>query len=172
MKTYQEKAEKYVREKLLYGGKYKVFEDGSVYSYKTQRFLKGCVTNVGYKQVDLFNENNKKVRCSIHRLVAEAFIPNPENKPQVNHKDGDRLNNYIKNLEWATSSENNAHTWSAGGKKNTKSSAGEKFIYEHKGLFRIRVTLNGEMIYVGMYKKLEDAVEARDRYLSDLRLVA
>ncbi len=71
--------------------------------------LKPRINNSGYYQVSLpFQEGTK--RKSIHRLVAEAFIPNPENKPEVNHIDGDRLNNRYDNLEWCTRSENSLHS--------------------------------------------------------------
>jgi len=69
-----------------------------------------------YEQVDLLGENKL-----IHRLVAIAFIPNPFNLPQVNHKDGIKINNYPSNLEWCTVSENAIHA-----SKNKLSSTGEK----------------------------------------------
>ena len=73
------------------------------------RYLKPVLNNVnGYKYIGL-TINNKHVNKSIHRLVAENFIPNPENKPEVNHKDGNKLNNDFSNLEWVTSKENQAH---------------------------------------------------------------
>lgn len=61
----------------------------------------------GYLYLDLY-ENNKRVKVSLHRLVAEAFIPNIENKPTVDHKDGNRQNNSISNLRWASYSEQNS----------------------------------------------------------------
>lgn len=61
----------------------------------------------GYLTVDLWR-HNKPLKMTIHRLLAEAFIPNPENKPTVDHKDGNKQNNALSNLRWATYSENNA----------------------------------------------------------------
>lgn len=61
----------------------------------------------GYLTVDLY-KSNKPTKVTIHRLLAETFIPNPDNKPCVDHKDGDRKNNRLSNLRWATYSENNS----------------------------------------------------------------
>ena len=73
----------------------------------------------GYLHVGL--TINKKVKqMRVHRLVAEAFIPNPENKPYVNHIDGDRKNNHITNLEWVTPAENAQHAVEAGLRKKTR----------------------------------------------------
>jgi hypothetical protein len=72
------------------------------------RVLKG-----GYEGLTLYNTNEKKFK-SVHRLVAEAFIPNPENKETVNHKDGNKLNNLLENLEWNTQSENVKHAFDTG----------------------------------------------------------
>lgn len=66
--------------------------------------------NRGYCFV-CFKENNKRKNLLVHRLVAEAFIPNPDNKLEVNHKDGNLKNNIITNLEWVTPSENRKHAY-------------------------------------------------------------
>jgi len=73
----------------------------------------------GYYCTDLkLNKDRKTI--SIHRLVAKAFIPNPENKPTVNHKDGIKSNCTVSNLEWSTQGENNKHAFNTGLKKPTR----------------------------------------------------
>ena len=82
---------------------YYVTSTGKIYSLKNnkKRELKGWVQNTGYKIVALDNKKH-----SVHRLVAEAFIPNPNDYPVVNHIDGNKLNNNVKNLEWCTQKHN------------------------------------------------------------------
>lgn len=71
---------------------------------KEQKILRQSFTSTGYLMVNL-----KGKMCKVHRLVANAFIPNPENKPYINHKDGNPLNNTVENLEWVTQKENIEH---------------------------------------------------------------
>lgn len=72
------------------------------------RYLYGHPDVDGYLHVYLYN-NGKRTTANIHRLVAEAFIPNPNNLPQINHKDTNKQNNHIDNLEWCTAKENTQH---------------------------------------------------------------
>lgn len=65
----------------------------------------------GYLYVCLYNKHIKQGNYAVHRLVAETFIPNPENKPQVNHKDCNTMNNYVGNLEWVSARENVYHAY-------------------------------------------------------------
>ena len=168
--TEQLKAEAWVRsQRPVFNGKYLVDDLGRVWSNKNQQYLAGHENANGYIQVDLYNENGKRNKLSVHRIVAEAFIPNPKNKPWINHKDSNRSNNNLDNLEWATPTDNQYHAWSEGKRSNTKSSSGERFIYLTGDAFRIRVPVAGEMVYIGMYLKLVDAVVARNKFLKDLK---
>jgi len=93
---------------------YLITLDGKVFSLYTMKFLKLKVTNAGYNQIQLFDGEGDYKYFSVHRLVAEAYISNPENKPQVNHMDGNKLNNLACNLEWMTASENQKHCSDSG----------------------------------------------------------
>lgn len=84
---------------------------GRVYSNRTSKILKQTISKTGYYTIatKIGGRNGKSLCFKIHRLVAEAFILNLENKPFVNHKDGNKLNNCEENLEWCTQSENVIH---------------------------------------------------------------
>ena len=91
-----------------YEGLYQVSTCGNLYSSYVKRKLQLSLDQYGYKQVILVNNGVRK-RHLLHRMVAQAFIPNPENKPQVNHLDENKTNNNVSNLEWVTSKENINH---------------------------------------------------------------
>lgn len=86
---------------------YYLTEDGDVYSGVVK--LNPPVYSKGYKMLKVYQKDAPMFRISVHRAVAECFIPNPDNKPVVNHKDGDKLNNSVPNLEWVTQHENHLH---------------------------------------------------------------
>ena len=84
---------------------YSIDSDGNIYNHKRNIILKPRKSGYGYLSVTMYNNKTRYV----HKLIAEFFIPNPENKSQVNHKDGNKLNNSIDNLEWCTVRENLLH---------------------------------------------------------------
>ena len=84
---------------------YMIDEVGNVYSIKNMKYLKSWTTKNGYKQVR-FSVDNKTYTKSVHRLVAEAFIPNPYDKSVVHHINEDKTDNRVENLMWVTNKEN------------------------------------------------------------------
>jgi hypothetical protein len=104
-----------------FGGYYLVSMDGDVFSRydllgTEMRKMKPYISTTGYPSVTL-SHNDIKKNMSIHRLVAMAFVPNPDNKPLVNHLDGDKMNAKASNLQWVTGSENQRHSFMLGGRK-------------------------------------------------------
>lgn len=88
--------------------------DGTKQNFKG-RVLGHYASSAGYKLVRLSDQaNGNREEARVHRLVAEAFIPNPESKPEVNHIDGNKYNSSLNNLEWVTPKENRTHAWRTG----------------------------------------------------------
>ena len=88
-----------------YEGLYGITSEGDVYGYKRKGFLKPASHKNGYLYVYL-SKNNKLKKHYIHRLVAMAYIPNPENLPEVDHKDNNKTNNCVNNLQWLSHKDN------------------------------------------------------------------
>lgn len=93
-----------------------VYSNGAVTNYK-EKIVKQQLNKGIYLRVT-FSQNNIQKRFQVHRLVAKYFIENPENKPCVNHIDGNGMNNNVSNLEWCTYSENERHSYNVLGKVN------------------------------------------------------
>lgn len=100
-----------------YEGLYRVNQQGDIYSIRSDKIMqqsyRGSRPDNKYRVVGL-SKNGHQTNTSVHRIVAETFIPNPNNLPCVNHKDGDKNNNCVDNLEWCTYSENNYHACRTG----------------------------------------------------------
>lgn len=89
-----------------YEGFYAATEEGQIWSYKSNKFLKGTPNKAGYITVSFIKDKKRKTYY-VHRLIAETFLDNPEGLPQVNHIDGCRANNAKSNLEWCDAVYNN-----------------------------------------------------------------
>ena len=136
---------------------YEVSTLGNVRRIGSDKVLKPGICTGGYYQVSLY-KNGKAKSKQIHRLVAIAFIPNPENKVCVDHIDNNRTNNHISNLRWCNISENNCNR-AKNCKKNTSGFKGVCFD-KQCNKYRARIKLNGKCIHLGYYKSAEEASEA------------
>ena len=121
---------------------YKVSISGDIIN-KYNKKLKARMSNSGYLCYDL-KENKKNKGLFLHRCLAFAFIDNPNNKKCVNHKDGDKLNNSLCNLEWCSTSENNKHAYDTGLKKYRPLHYKGKFGSEHNRSKKVICIETGE----------------------------
>jgi hypothetical protein len=122
-----------------------------------ERILKQEIIFNNYRRITL-SENQKKERFQVHRLVALAFIPNPENKPFVNHKDYNKSNNCVDNLEWVTRRENQCHM----GLKNGYP-VGVSFA-KNMNRYQASIRVDNIKIHLGNFKNPDDAFNAYKNY--------
>ena len=145
-------------------GMYEVSNTGKVRSmnYGNRGIVKELKPwdNGGYDRVNL-SIDKKKVNFLLHRLVAESFLPNPECKPEVNHKDGDKHNNRASNLEWSTRKENLYHADSTG----LRDGSVEALLKSNKRLRRPIIATNvetGEETHYPSIQAAQRAIGTRD----------
>lgn len=127
------------------------------------RIIKSRIDSDGYVLVDL-NSGSKKKTFKVHRLVAEAFIPNPENLPHVDHSDGDRQNNRLTNLKWSSVKENLLN------KHNVKQASGHRGVRLHKsGKYQAYCydhTRGNRFVHIGLFVSVETADQARQQFIA------
>ncbi len=140
---------------------YEVSNTGKLRNKSSNKFIVGKNDKDGYIEVSLRHKegdvNSKRRFFRLHRLVATAFIPNPNNKPLVDHKDGNKANNNVDNLRWASFVENTYNSKKIS--KDTKTNV--KGITLEHGKYRARIRVNGKSLSLGSFKTLDEAIIAR-----------
>ncbi len=144
-----------------YEGHYEIYDDGRVYSLKTDTYLRPAIQNSGYHHVSLWKEG-KGTSFTIHRMLATHFIPNPNALPEAHHKDGNKDNNCVSNIEWSSCSDNSQHAVDTGLRVYTNRLTRDEF------LNCLNAVLEGET-----YKALSERVPYKVPFLSvKLRKIA
>ena len=161
-----------------YEGLYEVSPNGRVRNSRTKRVLSQRLGGTAkYRFVSLWRDNKEK-HMLVHRLVATVFIPNPKGKPQVNHKDMDKENNDVTNLEWVTVSENHKHAFVNGraavasqlGKKQAGASSKYKNVLFDKSRNRWKASVKrgGKTVFQKRFDTEKAAAEAAQTFLNSL----
>lgn len=142
-----------------YEGLYAIEEDGRVWSYKRNKYYIGTVSNYGYLRIGLVKDGIQK-KYLLHRLIALAYIPNPYNKPFIDHINRNRTDNRIENLRWVTTMENNQNIPT----RNTILNEDHIMFDKNRNRYRFRHQRNN--IYHSRYfMTIQEAIEYRDNYL-------
>lgn len=146
-----------------YEGLYEIDRQGNVYSIvSTSSRRKGIIkqqdNGTGYKRVNLFDKNGKTKKHYIHRLVAEAFIPNPDNLPEVNHIDCNKNNNSVDNLEWCNRKDNLNHSYENGLKRTCENHGCHKLTWDN--VHDIREKKLSQKEYAKKYKVSQSTISA------------
>ena len=133
--------------------KYSISNHGNIKNNKTNRILKPSTNPQGYKLINLC-KNGKVENSRVHRLVAKAFLENPDNKQKVDHIDNNPANNNVKNLRWCSQKENQHNQ----GKRinNTSGFKGVSF-HKHRNKYQANININGKYKHLGYYETPEEA---------------
>jgi len=146
-----------------YEGLYAIEEDGRVWSYKNNKYLTAYLGTYKYYIVYLYN-NSIKTTHLLHRLIAITYISNPDNKPNIDHINRNKLDNRIENLRWVTQAENCLNSSHITDRFNLTGYSNINYIINKKR-FRVYITRNNTK-HTRHFKTLEEAVAYRDDYLS------
>ena len=141
--------------KEIFEGNYIVYPNGTIWSVKRNKFLKPSIEKTGYVRVNI------KGKCyRMHRLIANAFIPNPNNFSDINHINEVKIDNRVENLEWCTHRHNSTH------------SLGNEFpgIFFFKGKYRVRIYINKKNTHIGSFNTIEEANQFRINFISEHNL--
>jgi len=145
---------------------YKINNEGKIWSEIKKKMLKPRIHSHGYLRVCLCKENTIK-DFYIHRLVAQHFIPNPENFFIIDHIDNNKKNNLMNNLRWTTSSENNRNI-----KVKKLASTNERNIsITRNNTFQVRFKSNHVYVINKIFKTIEEAINARDNFKKENNLI-
>lgn len=105
-----------IKKQIINYPSYEIYSDGRVFSNKSNKFLVTSKGTYGYEIITLYGKDKQKT-FKVHRLVGLAFLPKIKNKNEINHKDGNKMNNNVANLEWTNRSENVKHSYKTNLKK-------------------------------------------------------
>ena len=143
---------------------YSISTNGQIRNDITGKIKAIRVNRRGYPIVDLYLDGNRQTE-RIHRLVASTYISNPDNKPQINHIDGNKRNNDISNLEWCTASENMIHAFENGLSKPSRGMLGKRNPNGGRPGKPVRIIETGEVF--SSITECEKAINGDNRHICD-----